>query len=100
MRIIDARGLDQASARLFSRTARVVGWGSGSVFEYFHGLYPIRLDYLIDNDASRWGQRRRGVTIASPARLASEDPADTIVVIYSSAWPEIQQQIGAMGPFH
>ena len=42
---IDARGLDRACARLHSRTARVIGWGSGSVFDYFHGLYPIRLEY-------------------------------------------------------
>ena len=34
---IDARGLERASAYLFSRTARLVGWGSGSVFDYFHG---------------------------------------------------------------
>lgn len=99
MPLIDARALEHASARLFARTSRVVGWGSGSVFDYFHGLYPVRLDYIVDNDASRWGQTRRGIQIAPPSRLANEDPAETFIVVYSSAWPEIQQQIAALGPF-
>lgn len=96
---IDARGLERASARLFARTSRVVGWGSGSVFDYFHGLYPIRLDYLIDNDPTRWGQHRRGIEVVSPDRLTSEDAAETIVVIYSASWSEIQRQLAGLGQF-
>lgn len=96
---IDARGLDQACARLYSRTARVIGWGTGSVFDYFHRLYPIRLDYLVDNDRSRWGQQRRGIEIASPARLRSETPAETVIVIYSSSWTEIREQIATISDF-
>src|SRR5262245_25652809 len=96
---IDARGLDEANARLYSRTARVIGWGSGSVFDYFHGLYPVRLDYLVDNDRARWGQRRRGVEIVSPERLLSEVPTDTVIVIYSSSWGEIREQIVRIGNF-
>lgn len=94
---IDARGLDQACACLHSRTARVIGWGSGSVFDYFHGLYPIRLDYLVDNDSTRWGQSRHGISIAPPERLRLEDPSNTVVVIYSSSWTEIQQQLASLG---
>lgn len=96
---IDTRTLDQARARLFARTARVIGWGAGSVFDYFHGLYPIRLDYLIDNDRARWGEQRRGFEIASPDRLRSEPPAETIIVIYSSSWIEIRDQIARIGDF-
>src|SRR5215831_12348816 len=96
---IDTRTLDEVRARLYSRTARVIGWGTGSVFDYFHGLYPIRLDYLVDNDLAWWGQRRRGIEVASPERLRSEIPADTIIVIYSSAWVEIREQISQLGDF-
>jgi hypothetical protein len=96
---IDTRTLDQACARLYSRTARVIGWGTGSVCDYFHSLYPIRLDYLVDNDRARWGQQRRGIEIASPERLRSEIPAETIIVIYSSAWTEIREQIAQLGDF-
>jgi hypothetical protein len=96
---IDARGLDDACARLYSRRARVIGWGTGSVFEYFHALYPIRLDYLVDNDRTRWGRQRRGIEVASPERLLSEVPSETVIIIYSSAWTEIRNQIASLGPF-
>jgi hypothetical protein len=99
MLAIDARGLDAACARLYSRSARVIGWGTGSVFDYFHSLYPIRLEYLVDNDRTRWGQQRRGIEVASPERLLSEVPADTVIVIYSSAWTDIRDQIASLGPF-
>jgi hypothetical protein len=41
---IVAAALHDACGRLYSRNARVIGWGTGSVFDYFHSLYPIRLN--------------------------------------------------------
>jgi len=96
---IDAVALHDACGRLYSRDARVIGWGTGSVFDYFHSLYPVRLDYLVDNDRARWGQQRRGIEIASPERLRSESPADTVIVIYSSSWTDICEQIARLGHF-
>ena len=96
---IDARELGQAHTRLYSRTARVIGWGTGSAFDYFNGLHPIRLDYLVDNDQTRWGQRRDGIEIVSPERLQTEITAETIIVIYSSSWMEIRDQIARIGDF-
>lgn len=90
------RGLDDAHRALFDRHTRIVGWGSGSVFDFFHERFPVRLDYLVDNDATRWGTTRHGVPIASPATLGHEIGRDVFVVIYSSAWPEIQRQLGAI----
>src|SRR5262245_24320311 len=96
---IDVRALDEGRARLFDRASRIVGWGTGSVFDYFHELFPMRLDYLVDNDVTRRGHRRKHFGIATPDRLQSEDPAATFIVIYSSSWPEIQRQIESIGPF-
>jgi WavE lipopolysaccharide synthesis len=93
-----ALALDRATRRLFDRSSPVIGWGTGSVFEYFHTLFPIRLDYLVDSDASRWGALRHGVEVVSPERIRA-DGADPFIVIYSSAWPEIQRAIRALGPF-
>ena len=45
--------LDEAQRALFDRRIRLIGWGSGSVFDYFHSLAPVPLDYLVDNDPSR-----------------------------------------------
>jgi WavE lipopolysaccharide synthesis len=96
---IVAAALHDACGRLYSRNARVIGWGTGSVFDYFHSLYPIRLNYLVDNDRSRWGQHRRGIEIVSPERLKSESPAETVIVIYSSSWTDIREQIARLGHF-
>src|SRR5689334_9506084 len=95
----DARSLEKLCGRLYSRSTRVVGWGTGSVFDYFHGLFPIRLDYLVDNDASRWTQTRHGIDVVSPQRLGTEDPQETVVIIYSSSWTEIREQIASLGQF-
>src|SRR5262245_27319962 len=96
---ISLSDLDRATACLYGRETRIVGWGTGSVFDYFHTHYPIRLDYIVDNDESRLGRRIAGINVVAPSRLAEENPGKTLVVIYSSAWPEIQHQIAALGPF-
>jgi hypothetical protein len=93
---IDREALDAASRLLSSRASTIVGWGTGSVFDYFHGLHPIRLDYLVDNDRRRWGQQCRGVEVAPPARLAAERPDTAVVIVYSSAWPDIQAQAAGL----
>ena len=59
------------------------------MFDYFQSTHPVRLEYLVDNDASRWGQSRRGVQIKPPARLQTEAPGQVLVVIYSGAWMDI-----------
>ena len=41
----------------------------------------------------------RGIEIAPPERLRSEVPADTVIVIYSSSWTEIRDQIAGLGNF-
>jgi hypothetical protein len=83
-----------------SRCERVVGWGTGSVFDYFHHRHPRPLAYLVDNDRARWGDRRAGLTIVGPGRLADEDPESTLVIVYSGAWPEIVRQVKEMGFAH
>lgn len=95
---IDARSLAVATRRVFDRQTKLVGWGSGSVFDYFHGLYPVRLEYLVDSDRHRWGRWRHGVEIVPPERLARDAGPDTFVIVYSGAWPEIQEAIAAIGP--
>ncbi|MFN7977140.1 MAG: WavE lipopolysaccharide synthesis family protein [Vicinamibacterales bacterium] len=88
--------LDEAQRALFDRRIRLIGWGSGSVFDYFHSLAPVPLDYLVDNDPSRWGDTRHGVPIRPPSALAREAALHTFVLIYSGAWPEIQAQIATL----
>jgi hypothetical protein len=92
----ELRRLAAARARLTDRHSRIIGWGTGSVYEYFRRHAPVPLDYIVDNDSSRWGTRRDGVEVLTPDRLRGEDPRRTLVVIYSSAWPEIGRQIAGL----
>ena len=94
---VDRRSLDDASAALFDRSARLVGWGSGSVFDYFHRQHPVRLDYLVDSDSARWGTCRHGLEIVPPGRLARDAGPETFVIVYSGAWPEIQDSLAELG---
>ncbi len=80
--------------------ARLIGWGTGSVFDYFYDRQPLPLQYLVDNDASRHGERRASLTICGPDRLANEDPDRTLVIVYSAWWPEIAAQLNRLGFAH
>lgn len=78
---------------------RLVGWGTGSVFDYYDESYPIALSYLIDNDSNRHGRQKAGLKICDPGVLVRENPAKTAIIIYSSFWPEIAKQIMGIGSF-
>ena len=88
---VSAEGYDLFAAfdRLRAPDVRIIGWGTGSVFEYFHQTHPFPLEYLVDNDSTRWGSERHGLRIESPERLLNEDPSRVLVIIYSGAWTEI-----------
>jgi hypothetical protein len=86
-----------ARRRLADPATRVVGWGSGSVFEYFQSTHPVRLDYLVDNDATRWGHDRRGIRIESPERLQAEAAERLLVIVYSGSWMDILPAIDTAG---
>lgn len=94
--LLDSTAVERAMQMLHDPDTRVVGWGTGSVFDYFQGRSPTRLQFLVDNDMLRWGQVRRGIPICPPDRLLRE-PASTLVIVYSSAWPEIQEQVHRYG---
>jgi hypothetical protein len=98
MSLQDLRRFDAARARLFDRRSRVVGWGTGSTYEYFQRLFPVRLDYLVDTDSARWGSHLDGLEVCSPDRLLAEDVERVVVIVYSSFWPDIQRQLTAMAP--
>ena len=94
---VSSQAIVGAVARLFDRGTRVVGWGTGSVFDYFHSHHPVRLDYLVDGDSRRWGSRRHGVEVLPPARLRQEVPSRLLVIVYSGAWPEILAALATFG---
>lgn len=87
--VVSGERVAAAQRCLAETSTRIVGWGSGSVFDYFQSTHPARLEYLVDNDASRWGQSRLGIQIEPPARLQAEAGGQVLVIIYSGAWMDI-----------
>jgi len=76
-----------------------IGWGTGACFR--NPYWPtIHLDYLVDNDRSKWGSRVNGLAVRNPEVLRNEDPATTIIVIYSQFFRKIVPQLLQIGPFH
>lgn len=77
---------------------KVVGWGTGAC--YRSPAWPsLRHDYLVDGNPARWGQRVDGLAVRDPQSLADEDPARTVIVIYSLAADQIADRISALGAF-
>lgn len=95
--LIDAETLERAGRALAGRRTRLVAWGSGSVYDYFQSLHPIAYEYIVDNDAARWGEVRDGIPVVPPSRLQAEDPRYTLIVICSGAWPDIRADIQRLG---
>ncbi|MCB1772772.1 MAG: hypothetical protein KDI88_04085 [Gammaproteobacteria bacterium] len=77
----------------------LVGWGTGGVFELLHAYLPLPLKYLVDNRSIGFEGAGLPFDVFSPDRLLGEDPASTCVVVYSTFWRDIEQQVKAMGPF-
>ncbi len=84
---------------LLATGKKLVGWGSGGVYDYYHGLFPLPLAYLVDNAPQAQGTSKAGLQICPPETLQQEDPQQVVVVIYSSFSTEILQQLNSYGPF-
>lgn len=91
--------LDQIYLDLFNRGKKVVGWGTGSLYDHYRKLCPLALDYLVDNDPEKWGQMKDGYVVKSPSELLGEDAGNLIIIVYSSFLDQICEQLRSMGDF-
>lgn len=80
---------------------RIIGWGAGGSFRLTYGQAPLQLAYLVDRNPALWGQSVYGIPVRTPEALKAEDPATTVVVVYSAYFfgAEIVRQLAALGPF-
>lgn len=86
---------------VLSGQRRVVGWGASGSFRVLWPECPLPLAYLIDSDPDKQGRTLNGFAIRPPTALAEEDPARTVVVVYSAYFhgAAITAAIEALGPF-
>lgn len=78
---------------------KIIGWGTGAFYRQYTPLLNVKLDYLIDSNPARWGDRIDGRAVWAPDRLLEENPADTLVVVFSSFLGEIAGTVRHYGPF-
>lgn len=79
---------------------KVIGWGTSKFFEDYAPELNVDLAYLIDSDPSKWGNTRNGLSICSPNALQSENPDETLIIVFSSFYNEICTAIQEIGPFY
>lgn len=93
--------LDAVHRDLITGRLKAVGWGAGGSFRLALLDCPVRPACLIDSDPAKGGTTVFGIPVRGPEALAAEDPATTVVIIYSVYFfgVEIARQIEAIGPF-
>lgn len=82
---------------------RLVGWGTGARFRTLHrgvcAAVDRPLDFVVDNDPTRWGATAEGCAVRPPETLASLDPATTVIVVFSTWFDEIRDAARRFGSF-
>lgn len=78
---------------------KIIGWGTGQNFRSTYPYFPLKLDYLIDNDESKTGTSIQNLEIFSSGKLKEENPDDTAIVIFSKFGDQIKSQIKELGAF-
>ncbi|MBM7866696.1 TIGR04372 family glycosyltransferase [Heliobacterium gestii] len=59
--------------------------------------FPLHIDFFLDNDAKKWGTVIAGRTIVSPSDLSASGREKPFVVIASSYFTEISEQLRRLG---
>ncbi|MGG0720049.1 hypothetical protein ABE096_21080 [Robertmurraya massiliosenegalensis] len=79
---------------------KVIGWGTSGYFHETSGKLNINMEYLIDSDVSKVGSLLKGIKIESPEILLKENPENILIVIFSSFYKEICENIERFGDFY
>lgn len=78
---------------------RLIGWGAGGVFARIYPRLGIKLDYTVCIWNANIGKTVCGVEVHAADRLRDEDPAEVLVVVFSTVWYDCMRQLGAYGRF-
>lgn len=78
---------------------KIVAWGAGHYFESYYNLFAGRISYIVDNDSSKEGHKRYGLTIYSPEKLKEETPSSCLIIVFCGAYEEVVKDIVKYGAF-
>lgn len=76
---------------------RIVFFGRGDWMDKTMNYLVKEGDYIVDNNKYEQGQVERGMTIYSPEKLRGENPEEIIVIICTSAFIEVEEQLIGYG---
>lgn len=69
---------------------KVIGWGTGSVFQRAMKKHDISLAFLVDSNAEKHGGNIEGLDIFPPDALLDEDKDQVFVIVFSQFCVEIE----------
>ena len=78
---------------------KLIGWGAGQSFTDYFPWTELNLAYTVCPYQKEVGLTLHGVHVRSPDVLKNEDPANTLIIVFSSFLSEIYKQLRAYGQF-
>lgn len=75
---------------------KIVVFGTGSLAKNAV-IHLIKIEYFVDNDKSKWGKYFFKKVINNPVNLLKEQKGDILIVIASSYYMQISDQLNEMG---
>ena len=72
-----------------------IGWGADLTFRYCHEYFPIKINYFIDNNKAKQGEKYNNIDIFPPSQLSNEK--DFIIIIFTTYFIDIKIQLEKRG---
>lgn len=81
------------------RGKKIILFGAGMMFEDYMKKWGSRYrpDFLVDNDADKWGRQRMGIPVKSPEEIGKVPEEKRRLIICSFYYKEIEKQLQEMG---
>lgn len=78
---------------------KIILFGAGNVAETFMRYYGENFapQFLLDNNSQKWGGKIHGVSVENPEVLMQMDQSGNVVIITSTFFKEIEEQLINMG---
>ncbi len=85
---------------ILDRYNKVIAWGAGNYFEFYHNLLKGRITYIVDKNVNLHGKEKAGITVKSLAELTREQNKDEcLIVVFNAQFEEIWAECRKLGTF-
>lgn len=95
MREVQYRHIDE----IVNGYNKIIAWGAGGYFDYYHKILTDRLSYIVDKDSTKTGTEKYGLITYLPEKLKEENPETCLIVIFCKAYEEVASDIEKYGNF-